>query len=90
MRKEYGAVISKNLQKRLADLRAASCVTDLVAGRPHALKYDLKEAYAVDLTNMIRLIFRAANSPIPRKPDETVDWKDVTMIEIEKIEDYHE
>ncbi|MBS0607138.1 MAG: killer suppression protein HigA [Verrucomicrobia bacterium] len=90
MTKKLGKIRAQKLKRRIADLRAASSVSDLVAGRPHPLKYKLKDAYAIDLTDMIRLIFESANIPIPRNNDETVDWKNVTMVRIVSIEDYHE
>ena len=88
MKKKYGD-LSRKLQARLADLSAADNVLEIPVGRPHPLMYGRREQYAVDLTNMIRLIFEAANEPIPRNSDGTVDWKRVTMIRIVEIEDYH-
>jgi proteic killer suppression protein len=89
MQKKFGKLAPK-LRTRLADLDAASNVLELVAGRPHALSHDRKGQYAVDLDNMIRLIFEAANDPVPRCLDGSVDWKKVTMIRIVEIGDYHD
>lgn len=89
MKKKYGE-LAKKLKARLADLDAASNVSELAVGRAHPLKHNRKDQYAVDLTNMIRLIFEAANEPIPKEADGKVDWKKVTMIRIVDIEDYHD
>lgn len=90
MKKKLGDKLSQKLKSRLFDLQAAPSVSDLVAGRPHPLKHDKKGKYAVDLDNMWRLVFEAANDPLPKNSDETVDWKRVTMVRITNIEDYHE
>ena len=89
MKKKFGAERAQKLMTRLADLDAASNVTELTAGRPHPLDYDRKGQFAIDLNNMVRLIFEAANEPIPRCLDETVDWKKVTVVRIVCIGDYH-
>ena len=89
MKKKWGNELALKLMTRLADLDAASNVSELTVGRPHPLEYDRKGQFAVDLNNMIRLIFEPANEPIPKSSDGTVDWKRVTMIRILCIGDYH-
>ena len=89
MKKKLGDELAKKLKARLSDLESASTVSELVAGRPHPLEYDRKGQFAVDLNNMIRLVFEPANEPIPRCSDETVDWKRITVIRIVCIGDYH-
>ncbi len=90
MKKQLGNELAKKLMARLVNLEAASNVSELIAGRPHPLDYDRKGQFAVDLNNMVRLIFEPANEPIPRRIDKTVDWKKVTMVRIVYIGDYHE
>ncbi len=89
MKKKWGNELAQKLMARLADLNAASNVSELTAGRPHPLDYDRKGQFAVDLNNMIRLIFEPANEPIPKCADETIDWNKVTMVRIICIGDYH-
>jgi toxin HigB-1 len=89
MKKKWGNELSQKLMARLADLDAASNVSELIAGRPHPLDYDRKGQFAIDLNNMMRLIFEPANDPIPKCSDGTVDWKKVTVIRIICIGDYH-
>ena len=48
-----------------------------------------RDNLAVDLNNMMRLVFEPANEPIPKCLDETVDWKRITMIRIVCVGDYH-
>ena len=47
--RKLGAESAKKLQRRLSELFAASAVTELPAGRPHALLRDRIGQYAVDL-----------------------------------------
>ncbi|MFY7940719.1 MAG: killer suppression protein HigA, partial [Burkholderiaceae bacterium] len=47
--KKLGDVSARKLQTRLADMAAASRVTDLVTGNPHPLKGDRQGQFALDL-----------------------------------------
>ena len=89
-RRQLGDVSAHKLRTRLADLDAADHVSDLVAGRPHALAGKRLGQYAVDLAGGARLVFAPANDPVPRRPDRSIDWSVVTIICIEYIDDYHE
>jgi proteic killer suppression protein len=88
--KKLGDIGARKLQARLADLDAATCVTELVSGRPHPLKGDRLGQFALDLTGGWRLVFAPANDPIPRHENASIDWSAVTIVCIEYIGDYHE
>ncbi len=88
--KKLGDACARKLRARLADLSAASRVTDLVAGNPHPLKGDRLGQFAVDLTGGWRLVFAPANDPVPRNDDAAIDWAAVTIVNIEFIGDYHD
>jgi toxin HigB-1 len=88
--KKLGAPCAKKLRTRLADIEAASCVTDLVAGNPHPLKGDRAGEFAVDLAGGFRLVFIPANDPVPLRDDQSIDWSCVTIVCIEFIGDYHD
>ena len=49
--KKLGDVCARKLQTRLADIAAASRVTDLVAGKPHPLKGDRHGQFALEFVN---------------------------------------
>jgi|SRR5690554_689300 len=89
MTKKIGSKNAKKLKRRLADLMAAQCVSDLVAGRPHPLKQPQLGQFALNLDGGDRLIFESANDPIPQTQDEAVDWSRVTAVRIVEIGDYH-
>ena len=87
--KKHGADCAKKLRTRLADLEAASRVTDLVAGNPHPLTGDRAGHFALNLAGGFRLVFSAANNPVPINQDGGIDWQSVTIVSIEFIGDYH-
>ncbi|MFQ4145340.1 killer suppression protein HigA [Chlorogloeopsis sp. ULAP02] len=88
--RKLGAKCAKKLTTRLADLAAVSCVTELVAGRPHPLKGDRAGEFAVDLEGGKRLVFKPDNDPIPLTEDGSIDWSKVTAVCIVFIGDYHD
>lgn len=89
-RKLLGDTNARKLTTRLADLEAATRVTDLIAGNPHPLSGDRHGQFAMNLAGGWRLVFEPANDPIPRKEDASVDWSQVTVVSIEYIGDYHD
>ncbi len=88
--KRLGDISARKLQTRLADIAAASRVSDLMAGNPHPLKGDRLGQFALDLAGGWRLVFAPANEPIPRRDDASVDWSAVSIVCIEYIGDYHD
>jgi proteic killer suppression protein len=88
--KKLGAKSARKLKSRLEDLRASEIVTDLVSGRPDPLKGDRDGEFALDLDGGKRLVFEAANEPVPLKKDNSIDWSNVTSIRIVFIGDYHD
>jgi toxin HigB-1 len=88
--RELGQPGAKKLFARLADLRAANHVGELVAGKPHPLRYDRSGQFAVSLEGAKRLVFRSTNDPVPLNDDGSVDWKRVTRVCIVFIGDYHD
>ena len=88
--KRLGAACARKLRTRLADLDAAGCVTELVAGRPHPLQGDRLGEFALDLTGGVRLVFEPDHDPTPRRADESIDWFNVTKVRIVYIGDYHD
>jgi proteic killer suppression protein len=87
--RNLGPLMAKKLRSRLADLQAASVVTDLCMGRPHPLEENRAGEFALDLAHPQRLVFIADNDPIPKKEDGSTDWGQVTQVCIVAIEDYH-
>lgn len=89
-KKSLGGDGFRKLRTRLADLRAASRVTELVAGRPHALDRDRKGQFAVDLDRGRRLVFEPASDPPPRTEDGGISWHEVKSVRVVYVGDYHD
>ena len=89
-KRRLGAVRAKRLRARLSDLDAASCVRDLVAGRPHPLRGNRAGEFALDLDGGTRLVFRSTEQPPPVRADGSIDWQRVTRVCITFIGDYHD
>jgi len=88
--RELGQPGARKLFARLADLTAAAHVGELVAGFPHPLKGDRAGQFSVRLNGGRRLVFSAANAPVPIDDAGNIDWTRVTRVRIEFIGDYHD
>ena len=85
-KRELGTVVAEVLKHRLADLRAATFVTDIVAGRPRVLDGVGNQHMVVDLCDAHRMDFCAnhPNNPVTRAGE--LDWAKVSRIKILRIE----
>ena len=54
---ELGQTVAESLKRRLADLRAATSITDLVAGRPRVSDHAASQRMLVDLGGGYILVF---------------------------------
>jgi proteic killer suppression protein len=88
--RKLGAGSARKLRSRLADLKAAGAVSELVAGRPHPLCHDRAGQFSVDLAGGQRLVFSPRHELIPRYANGGIDWSQVTIVQIEYIGDYHD
>jgi len=88
--REFGRASAKKLQSRLADLMAAIRLDDVKIGYPHPLKGDRDGQFALRLSGGHRLVFEAADDPVPETTEGAIDWREVTSIRIEFIGDYHD
>jgi proteic killer suppression protein len=90
--RKYGSARGRALMRRLSQLREAAnleVMRTLPQARCHELLGDREGQLAVDLAHPYRLIFEAADDPLPRKPDGGLDWKGVTAIRVVEVVDYH-
>ena len=84
--------MTRKLQQRLMELKAAPCLDDISKVPPprcHPLSGDRDGQLSVDLEHPYRLLFIPANDPIPLTQDGGLDWTKVTEIEIVDIVDTH-
>ena len=83
---KLGPRVSEKLKRRLADLRAAVSVSDLIAGRPHELDGLQQRRVAVELGAGYHLIFSANHAVIPKLESGKMDWSKVTRVKLLRIE----
>jgi proteic killer suppression protein len=84
-----GLKAAARLRDRIADIRAADFVSDLIAGNPREIEGGRHRHYAVDLADGYRLVFCANHRDVPVHKTGRVDWSRVDRIKILKIEDVH-
>lgn len=92
MQKRLGQGMTRKLQQRMMELKAAETLADishLPPPRCHELAGDRCGQFSVDLEHPFRLLFIPAHNPIPCRDDGGVDREQVTEIEIIAIDDTH-
>jgi len=90
-RKKLGPQVADKLQRRLQNLFVAESVFDVPpAFRPHALSGDRDGQFAVDIDKANRIVFEAADEPLPTDDSGGLDGSAVRIIRIVEIGDYHD
>jgi proteic killer suppression protein len=79
---ELGDAVAEVLKHRLADLRAASSVKDLLAGRPRVLEGSGGKHMAVELADDYRLVFTSNHITRPKDSANDINWGWVTRIRL--------
>ena len=79
-----GGEVALKLQSRLADLTAAKCVNDIIAGNPSEVLNTPFPNYKIDLLNNYIIIFAANNVELPLL-HKGIDWTKVNRIKILEI-----
>ena len=82
---ELGPNVAKALKRRLADLRAATSVKDLVVGRPRELAGTDKQMF-IDVGDDHQLVFCANHPKNPLTGTGELDWLKVSRIKVLRIE----
>lgn len=85
-KRELGEAVAEILKRRLADLRAATSVNDLLAGRPRVLDGTERHHMAVDLPDGYRIVFSANHSNNPVTDAGGPDWARISRIKILRVE----
>lgn len=92
MQRALGMDCARKLAQRLMELRAATVLADISRLPPPRLHEHVgsgKGTFSVDVQQPYRLLFIAADDPVPRDEDGIIDLNAVTAIEIISIEDPH-
>ena len=85
---ELGLEVAEVLKHRLADLRAATSIHDLVAGRPRVS--DKGEQLVVDLRNSYYVVLVANHPNNPVTETGRLDWTRISRIKVLRIESDHD
>ena len=88
-KRKLGSNVAESLRRRLADLRAATSVRDLIAGRPRELDVADRQHMAVDLWDGHRIVFCANHSKNPVTETDELDWSRISRVKILRIERDH-
>jgi toxin HigB-1 len=86
---ELGTNVAEILKRRLADLRAASSVKDLVAGQPRQLDNKNDQCMAIDLCDGFWIVFTANHTRNPKNRIGELDWLKINRVIILRIERNH-
>ena len=89
--KKIGNERAVKYHQRLGDLRDAESFDELenLPGNFHSLKADRNGQWSCDLDHPYRLIFEPALKPIPANEHGTPILKEMKIVEIIEIVDYH-
>ena len=84
---ELGGSVGEVLKHRLADLRAAITINDLLVGQPRILDGDTYNRHMIiDLCDSYQMIFSANHPNNPIGENGKIDWQKVSRIKILRIE----
>ena len=92
MKRKWGAALTKKLQQRLLELKAADTLDDisrLPPARCHELTGNRKGELSVDVAHPYRLVFKPNHDPLPLKPGGGLDWALVTSVIVLEVVDTH-
>lgn len=82
---ELGVEAAETLRRRLADLRAATSVDDLVIGNPHAVESGGTNYYTIDLCQGCQVVLKANHPENPLTDSGQIDWAKVSRIKVTHI-----
>lgn len=84
-RSELGPKVAEILKHRLADLRAATSINDIVVGKPRLIENTEYQYMAIDLCDGHQMVFSANHLNNPLAESGKLDWSKVRRIKILRI-----
>jgi hypothetical protein len=84
--RQFGDRVGESIKRRLADLRAATSITDIVVGCPRELPTPVHPTICIDLPDGFRILLRSNHVKPPLHPDGRIDWSTVSRIKLMSIE----
>lgn len=89
-KRDLGVEVAGKLKSRLADLRAATTIKDMIASPPRELGDAHNRHLAIDLSEGRSIVFCSNHLNIPLHESGEVDWSRVSRIKILRIAGDHE
>ncbi len=80
---KFGEKAAADLRARIADLRAADSVADIVAGSPQF--FDDDPRMTISVLDTIEIVLRPNHVKMPRLAEGGVDWHHVRRLRIDKL-----
>lgn len=84
-KQELNPLVAEVLKRRLADLRAASSIKDLLVGQPRTLVDTNHRVMIIDLCNDYKIFFCANHLKNPVDESGQTDWSMVSRVKILQI-----
>ncbi len=81
--RKLGIDAANELRRRVADLRAATSVHDLLIGEPRGID---ENQIVLDVGTSFQIIFCANHNTMPRFESGEIDWSKVSRVKILEIE----
>ncbi|WP_241292436.1 hypothetical protein [Microbulbifer celer] len=82
----FGINVTEVLKKRLADIRSATTVFDLLVGKPRPILENGDELFVLELADQYLIKFSANHVSNPRLVNDQIDWSKIYRIKILGIE----
>ena len=86
---ELGTTVADALKHRLADLRAATSIYDIVAGRPRLLDAGNDQHLIIDLGSSHSIVLGANHPNNPLTEDGRLNWAGISRVKLLRIERNH-
>ena len=77
-----GGEIAEALRRRLADLRAATSIADLIVGNPHTVETGSIDYLVIDLCSRHQIVLEANHPETPLTDSGQLDWPKVSRIKV--------
>jgi hypothetical protein len=85
LRTKFGELVGGAITRRLADLRAAVTIRDLVVGNPREVFSGKHPTLCIDLAENSVLLLRVNHLKPPINSNGTISWLEVTRLKVLSI-----
>ena len=79
---ELGEDVAEALKHRLADLRAATSIRELMVGKPRTMTVGHMDYLVIDICEGSQMVLKANHPENPLTDDGELDWERVSRIKV--------